>query len=103
MPDPGLLLFLAERPQDDVLWHLLAQQYAEADQFEVAAFLRRDYDMIRRCLTMELPDILMIRNLAKEASPEALRLIDTLTPLLRRDMVRRVRAQGEPPPVPKAR
>lgn len=100
MPDPSLLLFIAERPQDDALWHLLACQYADADQLDVAAFIKRDYDMIRRCLPAELPDILMVRNVAKETGPEALTLIDALIPLLRREQVRKARGQADPPPLP---
>lgn len=98
MIDTLLLLFIAESPQDDVLWNLLSAQYADDDQFEVAEFIRRDYDMIRRLLVGSYGDIVGIRNEAKKHGPEAVALIDKLTPLLRR---KKVRQMQNVPPLPK--
>ena len=95
MPDTILLLFIADSPQDDVLWNLLAAQYADDDQLDVAAFVKRDYDMIRRLLTGTMSDVLAIRNEAKKAGGECVSLIDKLIPLLRRQHVRRM--QNVPP------
>lgn len=98
MPDTLLLLFIAESPQDDVLWNLLAAQYADDDEFEVAKFISRDYDMIRRLLTGTYGDIVGIRNEAKKVGAEAVALIDKLTPLLRRKKTRQLQ---NVPPLPK--
>lgn len=100
MPDTMVLLFLSESPQDDVLWHLLAAQYAEADDLNTAAFIKRDYEMIRRLLRGTFADLIAIRNEAKKVNAEAVALIDRLIPLLRREMTRKVRAQADPPPLP---
>lgn len=100
MTDPSLLLFLSEHPEDDVLWQLLAVQYADADQLDIAAFIKRDYDLIRRLLRGPIADVIAIRNESKKVNAECVALIDRLIPLLRREMVRKVRAQGNPPPLP---
>jgi len=98
MPDSLLLLFIAESPQDDVLWNLLAAQYADDDKFELAEFIRRDYDMIRRLLVGSYGDIVGIRNEAKKVGPDAVALIDRMTPLLRRQKTRLLQ---NVPPLPK--
>ncbi len=95
-----LLWFIADTPEDDALWHLLAQLHAERDQdgdLEIAAFLRRDYDIIRRMLRMTSSDFMAIRREAKEHGPKAVKLIDDLIPLLRRNINRAARRC---PPLP---
>ena len=48
-----LLDYVGERPEDNVLWHLLAQRLAEADQIDEARYVRQDHGMIRRCLVRD--------------------------------------------------
>jgi hypothetical protein len=92
--------FLAGVPEDDALWLMPAQLCAERDELE-AAFVKRDRDMIRRCLVMAYPEIAMIRGYAKEAGAFAVLLIDALTPRMRRAMVATARRKAGPPHLPK--
>jgi len=96
-----LLDFIGERPEDDTLWKLFSQQLAEADHLSEATFVRRDYDMIRRLLVGVWGDVACIRDEAKLHGPLAVKLIDALTPRLRRKQIQEVRRKVEPPPLPK--
>jgi hypothetical protein len=53
-----------------------------------------------RCFRKDDTDIACVRNIAKEAGPFAVALIDALTPRLRRAQVTAARRQVEPPPLP---
>ncbi len=83
------------------MWSHFAQWLAENDHLREAAFVKSDFDMIRRALVAKWSDVTRIRDEAKLHGPFAVRIIDDLLPRIRRAQVDAKRRLVEPPPVPR--
>jgi hypothetical protein len=80
-----LLVFLAEQPLSQTLWHLLATQLGDEEAFEEAVFFKRDWNMIGTLASGTPTQTRAICVEARTVSKLAAEIVDLLVALIQRE------------------